>query len=186
VTGPATSAGTTPLDSSALALASFSVPCVFDSLGCSVGDTVRFLLRFDPHFPGLRMLLGGLPRIVHDGVPLETRRENLEGASLDFATRRHPRTGVGISRGGERLILLTVDGRQEGSAGMSLEEFARLMAGRGVAEGLNLDGGGSTTMVIDGKVVNSPSDGAGERPVANALLVIEREEGNVPTNNRER
>jgi len=57
---------------------------------------------------------------------------------------------------------------------MSLQEFGDLMVGAGVFEGLNLDGGGSTTMVVDGVVVNSPSDAAGERPVANCLLLMER------------
>lgn len=56
---------------------------------------------------------------------------------------------------------------------MSLTEFARLMLQVGVYEGLNLDGGGSTTMVIDGRVVNHPSDPGGERAVGNALLVVQ-------------
>jgi exopolysaccharide biosynthesis protein len=57
---------------------------------------------------------------------------------------------------------------------MSLAEFGDLMIRSGVYQGLNLDGGGSTTMVVDGVVVNSPSDAAGERPVANCLLLLER------------
>lgn len=57
---------------------------------------------------------------------------------------------------------------------MSLVEFANLMLSIGVYEGLNLDGGGSTTMVVDGEVVNKPSDPTGERPVGNALVVFYR------------
>jgi exopolysaccharide biosynthesis protein len=69
---------------------------------------------------------------------------------------------------------VTVDGRQSESVGMSLAEFAELMISLGITEGLNLDGGGSTTMVIRGSIVNSPSDASGERPVANAVLLMER------------
>src|SRR5512134_1557875 len=55
---------------------------------------------------------------------------------------------------------------------MTLHELASFMIGTGVHTGINLDGGGSTTMVVRGAVVNSPSDGGGERSVANALLAI--------------
>jgi exopolysaccharide biosynthesis protein len=75
---------------------------------------------------------------------------------------------------------VTVDGRQNNSAGMSLPEFAKLMVSLGIAQGLNLDGGGSTTMLINGEVVNSPSDPTGERPVGNCLLLYAR----VPPTNR--
>jgi exopolysaccharide biosynthesis protein len=57
---------------------------------------------------------------------------------------------------------------------MSLQEFAELMVSFGIAQGMNLDGGGSTTMVVEGNVVNSPSDAAGERPVANCLILLGR------------
>ena len=55
---------------------------------------------------------------------------------------------------------------------MSLAEFAELMIDEGIYQGLNLDGGGSTTMVIKNKVVNSPSDQTGERAVGNCLVLI--------------
>jgi exopolysaccharide biosynthesis protein len=57
---------------------------------------------------------------------------------------------------------------------MTIAEIADLLIGLGAVEAINMDGGGSTTMVIDGKVVNSPSDLAGERPVGDALLVFRR------------
>jgi exopolysaccharide biosynthesis protein len=88
----------------------------------------------------------------------------------------NPRTAVGVTRSGA-LLLATVDGRQPGySAGATLRETAELMLALGAAEALNLDGGGSTTLVARGAggalaVANRPSDAAGERPVANALAV---------------
>ena len=57
-----------------------------------------------------------------------------------------------------------MDGRQISSSGMNLYELADLMVQIGVYQGINLDGGGSTTMVIRNEVVNSPSDASGERP----------------------
>ena len=72
-------------------------------------------------------------------------------------------------------------GIQGYSVGMSLQELAEFMHTRlaefsraktNAYQGLNLDGGGSTTMVVEEQVVNKPSDPTGERPVANALLVV--------------
>ena len=75
---------------------------------------------------------------------------------------------------GRKLLLVAVDGRQPGySVGMTLEELAHFFLKLGAVDAMNLDGGGSTTMVIGGEVVNSPSDGR-ERPVGSALLVCRR------------
>ena len=103
--------------------------------------------------------------------------------SKTFAEERHPRTAVGYTQNGQVLFLVVVDGRQPGfSVGMTLEELAHFMrmrladfsqAQENAYQALNLDGGGSTTMALKGEVVNSPSDQTGERPVANALLVVE-------------
>jgi exopolysaccharide biosynthesis protein len=57
---------------------------------------------------------------------------------------------------------------------MTIEELSALMRELGAVSALNLDGGGSTTMVVAGRVVNSPSDASGERPVSDALLVFPR------------
>ncbi len=87
---------------------------------------------------------------------------------------RHPRTMFGIDRAGFAW-LVTVDGRQpDTSAGMTLVELQRLAKRIGLTDALNLDGGGSTTMVIAGNVVNQPSDPTGARTVSDVLLVIPR------------
>ena len=73
------------------------------------------------------------------------------------------------------MLVATVDGRQPGvSAGMSLPELADLLLEFGGSEAINLDGGGSTTMVVNGKLVNNPSDQTGERPVSDAILMLPR------------
>jgi len=149
-------------------------PGMIDSIAVGQGDTIRIYVGFLPAIPGLRSLVGGIPWLVRDGRRFVPSKETLEGAGMQFATRRHPRTGVGFSRDSTIAYFLTVDGRQATSDGMTLEEFADLMMAQGVYQGLNLDGGGSTTMVVDGVVVNSPSDASGERPVANCLLLMER------------
>ncbi len=91
-----------------------------------------------------------------------------------FAAARHPRTAVGVRADG-RILLVTVDGRQpELSVGMTIAELASLLIELGAVEAVNMDGGGSTAMVVRGEVVNSPSDLTGERAVGDALLVFLR------------
>lgn len=71
------------------------------------------------------------------------------------------------------MLLATVDGRQPVmSVGMSLPELAGLLLEFGVLDAINLDGGGSTAMVVNGKLVNNPSDPTGERPVSDAILIL--------------
>jgi exopolysaccharide biosynthesis protein len=73
------------------------------------------------------------------------------------------------------IVFVVVDGRQPKiSVGFSIDELAALMAKLGCVEAINLDGGGSSTMVAGGRVVNSPSDAAGERPVSDALLIFKK------------
>ena len=72
-------------------------------------------------------------------------------------------------------VLVAVDGRQETSVGMSLVELGDFLVSIGVYQGMTFDGGGSTSLVIDGKLVNRPSDPNGERAVGNAILVRSRD-----------
>ena len=111
--------------------------------------------------------VGGSPRLLPPG-PFE--RAGPEAAP--FALDRHPRTMVGITATGE-VLLVAVDGRQPGrSGGLALAEAASVLAGLGATEGINLDGGGSTTFVVRGRVSNRPSEPPGERPVPSALVVV--------------
>jgi len=87
---------------------------------------------------------------------------------------RHPRTMFGVDRVGF-VWLVTVDGRQpDFSAGMTLLELQAFARRLGLTDALNLDGGGSTTMVIAGNIVNHPSDPTGPRTVSDVLLVMPR------------
>ena len=94
-----------------------------------------------------------------------------EDISSSFINTRHPRTAVGISKDENTLYLLTVDGRQQAlSMGMSLPELAGFLKDTGSYHAYNLDGGGSTTMVINNKIVNSPSDPQERRRCDGVLL----------------
>ncbi len=133
----------------------------------SVGDTVRWHLAFAGAPGAVRELVGGFPLLLLDG---ESVLHRVPRIWPPFATGRHPRTAVGIRADGT-VVLVVVDGRQEGySAGMTLEETTALMRELGTVDALNLDGGGSTTLVTAAGIVNRPSD-AQERPVSNALVV---------------
>ncbi len=141
------------------------------------GDTVRVLLSTVPRPPrgaAPRMLIGGWPRILRDGVNVAGDAATVEGTISRNAEVRHPRTAIGFSRDSSVLFLLTVDGRSAQSVGMTLVELADVMRRLGVWQAMNFDGGGSTTMVIGGRVVNTPSDPSGEREVGNALLIVQR------------
>ena len=114
--------------------------------------------------------------IAGSNVLLERGKIVVEGES-GFSKARHPRTAVGIGADGKTLVLVVVDGRRAGkAAGISLTELAQLMQSLGCRDALNLDGGGSSEMVMrDPKsgvlqVLNTPSDGR-ERAVANVLGV---------------
>ncbi len=132
----------------------------------------RLEVRLQPEGPQVWHAVSGGPRLLRGGRISVEREE--EGQRPGFDTERHPRTAVGYSGDGRYLILTVVDGRRPGySRGMDLFELAALMREFGCSEALNLDGGGSSTMVIRGEVVNRPSDPNGARAVANALLVVQ-------------
>jgi exopolysaccharide biosynthesis protein len=145
-------------------------------LGGSVGGgaSLRVVTAFMPRRGRLCTLVGGWPRLVVDGRSIADSVDRIEGTFPRFSVTRHPRTAVGFSRDSSTLYLITVDGRSESSSGMSLAELAALMQSLGAAQGVNLDGGGSTTLVLRGRVVNHPSDSTGERTVGNALLITRR------------
>lgn len=137
-----------------------------------VGDTIKIVNEFSPKIRNLKSLVGGWPVLVKDGQNMIRRNPSLEGVTEKFSENRHPRSGIGFSADKNTFYMITIDGRQQSSRGMTLLEFANLMITEGIYYGLNLDGGGSTTMVINGKVVNNPSDATGERLVGNSLLII--------------
>jgi hypothetical protein len=113
-------------------------------------------------------MIGGYPRIIKNGQNYVNQGYNEEGGP-PHTFERHPRTAIGFSQDSTRLYFITVDGRGY-SIGMTLNELADFMIDIGAHEGINLDGGGSTTMLVRNRIMNVPSDGS-ERSVANSMLV---------------
>ncbi len=159
------------LDGNRYVLSGHDSAALFLQNHVAVRDTLVLFFRLGPGHARIAEAIGGLPRLIQNGRIHIPWRE--EGASHAFAYSRHPRTAVGFTAHADTLYWMTIDGRQEGySAGMSLFELAEFMRGLGCTEAINLDGGGSTTLVVASRVVNRPSDKTGERPVANALLLV--------------
>jgi hypothetical protein len=119
-----------------------------------------------------RVAIGGAGLILRDGRPPDDW--DLERLRAGFATERHPRTMIGEDGAGS-LWLFAIDGRLPGySIGMTFTDLIALARRFGLRDAVNLDGGGSTTMVVSGRVVNRPSDVTGPRPVSDAIVVLPR------------
>lgn len=113
--------------------------------------------------------LGGGPALVSEGeVRVATNEEVFFGSAIPYT---HPRTAAGITADGT-LLLLLVDGRQRQSRGVRLEELAAILVEIGAEEALNLDGGGSSSLVVNGRLLNNPVGRGTEREVMTALGVF--------------
>lgn len=116
---------------------------------------------------GTQGVVSGRPLLVRAGQP---------SASFDcddpvtVACERAPRSAVGLSADTNTMYLVVVDGWQSGSLGLTAAELASFLQARGANMAIALDGGSSSTLVLDGVVVNSPSDGV-QRTVANHLAI---------------
>jgi hypothetical protein len=122
----------------------------------------------------IKSMVGGLPglykdsKLIHDFFGIENVR------SEKFIDK-NPRTAVGYNSTKDTLVIVTVDGRQPNhSMGLNLYELSRLMKMLGCTDALNLDGGGSSSMVIRDSVVNKPSDLTGERILYSMLMVLSK------------
>ncbi len=128
---------------------------------CLPGDTIRIIQKIADSPKRLTQLIGGGAWFLKDGVDM---------ISPDDVVR-HPRTGIGFSADSTKLFLMVVDGRSTQSIGMDYHQMGDFLTFMGAAHGLNLDGGGSSTMVVRNSIVNTPSDG-GERSVSNSVHCI--------------
>jgi len=129
----------------------------------SVGDTVKFFVGIQSGIPTkITQAVGGSERLVYNGK-----------ASIFGDATRNPRTAIGYSKDSKTLYIISVDGRQNAwSLGMTLDEIAYYMISRwNIYQGINLDGGGSSTMVVGDIVKNRFSDPT-ERPVCEGILLV--------------
>lgn len=140
-------------------------------MGLVQGETVT--LGWSTGWPRVTETIGGNPTLLEDGII------TAENCTDSYFCRRNPRTGIGVNPKG-KILLVTVDGRQKRSVGMKPVAFAKLFRWLGATYALNLDGGGSTTMWVKGRLVNRVSGGS-ERPVGSAVLVVPDQPAPAPT-----
>ncbi|MBE2320098.1 phosphodiester glycosidase family protein [Solirubrobacter sp. CPCC 204708] len=129
-------------------------------------------------------LLQAGPLLVRDGAPIFRREDDVEGFSAangqfdsDITDGRYPRAALGLCA--DRIFAVAVDGRSADDSGLTLEELAALMAALGADVAMNLDGGGSTSLVSGGRLQNRPRSQfdvpePGGRPVSTALVFLPR------------
>ncbi|NOV02156.1 phosphodiester glycosidase family protein [Paenibacillus planticolens] len=136
--------------------------------GLRVGDEVSASFELEAAWRDVKMVIGGSELLVKDGV-----------VQPNSDTAVHPRSAIGTKADGT-IVMIEVDGRSPGfSEGVQLQELGQLMKKLGVVQALNLDGGGSSTVVVKlpgqdaRQVMNRPSDG-GERKTANGLLLVNK------------
>lgn len=118
--------------------------------------------------------VGGGPTLISDGtINITNNQERMfSGKAIND---RHPRTAMGYTNDGY-LIILMVEGRFPGRAeGATLGQEAEILSSLGCIEALNLDGGGSSCMLVNGKETITPSDKTGQRPVPAVFIIRQAE-----------
>jgi exopolysaccharide biosynthesis protein len=120
----------------------------------------------------MKTAIGGGPVLIQDGKINITNRE--EQMFVNGVADLHPRTAMGYTKK-RKLIILMVQGRTPRVAeGATLNELAKILADLGCYEALNLDGGGSSCMLVNGKETIKPSDKEGQRPIASVFIIKQK------------
>lgn len=126
---------------------------------------LSFRVEYPPEFQNSQHIISGGPFLLKNGeIYIDTNEEKLTSI-----TGRNPRTLIGYTEEND-LILVTVDGREKYSVGMSLLEAAKFMQKLGCKNAINLDGGSSSVMYLNGKITNTPPANGGI-PISGALIV---------------
>jgi exopolysaccharide biosynthesis protein len=168
-----------PSDGYVISISGSATPEVAENI--KVGDKIDTHIKITPHTTSpstIMHLISGGPRLIKNGVVYVSKHE--EKFRADIAQGRAARTALGITSDNQ-VLLLAVDGLPRGknarngkeSAGMTLEELAELLLNLGAVEAMNLDGGSSTTMWANGRVINQTVSGS-QQKVSNALIVRPR------------
>ncbi len=165
----------------------YALPKTYEKLGrwVKIGDKVSIQVRhihkkgFVSHrhikaWHTMDTILAGTPLLIYRSQIVSS----LKDSPAEFYTKKQPRTAVGLLPNGN-WVFVVIDGRQKHSKGFTLLELAHFMKKLGCTGALNLDGGGSSTMVIQDSIVNSPSGREPglvrkERPISNALLICSK------------
>ena len=122
-------------------------------------------IKINPEWQDVNHIISGGPYLVKNGDIYV----DMTAQKLGSVGGRNPRTAIGYTKD-NNLIMLTADGREGASIGLTLNELANLMKELGCVNAMNLDGGGSTVMYVKGKVVNKPAVQGGI-PLSHTLMV---------------
>jgi hypothetical protein len=155
--------GNTRLEPNVLVLSLARLPADSGASAAKEGDVISISTETSPNLKGVQTAMGGGPELVRAG--------KAQPARVSKSRERHPRSAVGWNQ--KEIFFVEVDGRQRISDGMTLPELADFMVKLQCEEAMNLDGGGSAEIWMNGKILNSPCYGH-ERETANALVLVEK------------
>ena len=131
----------------------------------NAGDVVELNYKLNPEWENVKHIISGGPYLIKQGsVFIDTESEKLKSI-----TGRNPRTAIGYTSDNV-MIMVTVEGRKEGNSGVTLQELAKIMKDLDCYEAINLDGGSSTSIYINGKTY-SGTNIKGSVPINNAIIV---------------
>lgn len=129
-----------------------------------LGDKVSLEYSLVPEWNNINHIVSGGPYLLKEGeIFIDTAEQKLNSIA-----GRNPRTAIGYTKDNV-MIMVTVDGRKEGTSGVTLKELAQIMNDLGCYEAINLDGGSSTVMYADGKILNGSN--VKYTSVSNAIVV---------------
>ena len=144
----------------------------------SISSASNYIFPPPPPFQGylynfyewkMRTAVGGGPVLLQNGEIKITNEEELKFAGKAI-NDKHPRTAMGYTKDG-KLIILVIEGRNKNAGGATLQQEAQIFKDLGCWEALNLDGGGSSCMLVNGKETIKPSDVTGQRPVPAVFII---------------
>ena len=133
--------------------------------GFKLGEQVEVNYKITPEWKDIRHIISGGPYLLKNGEIFVDAKSQ----KLTAITGRNPRTAIGYTKN-NTMIVVTVDGRKEGSSGITLNELANIMRELKCYEAINLDGGSSTSMFVDGLVING-SNVKNSTRISNALVI---------------
>ena len=136
-----------------------------------VNDQINISFSTTPNWTGVNHAVSGGPYLIKDGqIFVDTFAQKFGPIS-----GLNPRTAVGYTKD-NRFIMITVDGRQKGSIGLTLNDLAKLMKEFGCYNAMNFDGGSSTQMYVNNKVVNNPLNKGGNMVGSGLIVKVSKNE----------
>lgn len=136
---------------------------------------ISYDVKINESFKDANHIIGAGPYLVKNGEIFV----DVNAQKFSSITGKNPRSAIGFNKKNE-LVIVTIDGREETSVGVTLTQLAYIMKGLGCTYAMNFDGGGSSVMYVNGTITNSPAQNGGI-PISNAFVVFEEESENFET-----